>query len=340
MKILIQKIHQHKYFLLFIFIFSYIQSIYIRIAVRRVVNAYIFTPEAALASLMGAGILFFIVRYFIKVWQPNNKFKALYTLKIFGLSLFSYVAVMQFIGILIAVIFGKFEQNFSQQAFILSLFSDFIDGFIYGSFFLAYYYYNGNKKYQQQLTSSNQALSEAKINQLKAQLNPHFLFNNLNILDQLIEEDQFKASDFLNEFAEIYRYVLYVSEKDLVKVEEEVQFIRQYFKLLQHKYGDIYQLQIENLDKEGYTVPLTMQLLVENAVKHNLGTLYNPVRIKVFINESITVSNDIIPKRKTAARSGVGLKNLIEQYRLLTMSTINIHEDKTIFKVTVPIIRQ
>jgi len=338
MKTILQKIHQNIYFLLFILIFAYIQSIYIRIAVRRMVNAYTFTPEAALASLMGAGILFFIIRYFIRIWQPDTKFSIGETVKIFGFSLVSYVASMQLIGMVIAIVFGKVEQNFSQQAFVLSLFSDFLDGLIYGSFFLAYYYYNANKEYQQQVASYNKAISEAKINQLKTQLNPHFLFNNLNILDQLIEEDKFKASDFLNEFADIYRYVLLVSDKELVKVEEEVGFIKQYFRLLQHKYGDIYQLHIDNVNEEGYTVPLSIQLLIENAVKHNLGTLDNPIVINVVINENITVSNNIILKRKTRSESGMGLKNLIEQYRLLTAGGISIQEYKTVFKVTVPII--
>lgn len=338
MRTLLQKIYQNIYFILFILIFAYIQSIYIRIAVRRIVNIYIFTPEAALASLFGAGSLFVIIRYFIRILQPNSKFNTVTTLKIFAFSLVSYVVAMQLIGIVIAIIFGKIEQNFSQQAFVLSLFSDFLDGLIYGSFFLVYYYYKANKEYQQQVASYNQAISEAKINQLKTQLNPHFLFNNLNILDQLIEEDKSKASDFLNEFADIYRYVLSVSDKEFVKVDEEIRFIMQYFRLIQYKYGDIYQLHIENLNKGGYTVPLSIQLLVENAVKHNLGTLGNPVLINVVIDETIIVSNNIILKRKTSSQSGMGLRNLIEQYSLLTLGGIDIQEHETAFKVTIPII--
>jgi len=340
MKTILQKIHRNVYFILFVLIFAYIQSIYIRIAVRRMVNVYIFTPEAALASLLGAGILFVIIRYFIRILQPNSKFSTGTTLKIFAFSLVSYIIAMQLIGIAIALIFGKIEQNFSQQAFLLSLFSDFLDGLIYGSFFLAYYYYNANKEYQQQVASYHQAISEVKINQLKTQLNPHFLFNNLNILDQLIEEDKFKASDFLNQFADIYRYVLSVSDKELVKVDEEVCFIRQYFTLLQHKYGDMYQLHINHVNKDGYTVPLSIQLLVENAVKHNLGTPGNPVLINVVIDDIIIVSNNIILKRKTSSQSGMGLKNLIEQYKILTLGGIDIQEHETTFKVTVPIINK
>lgn len=86
------------------------------------------------------------------------------------------------------------------------------------AFILAYYFNRRHRMQQQQLVAYHEALSEVKISQLKSQLNPHFLFNNLNILDQLIEEDGIKASTFLNDFSELYRYVLYTSDKQLVSL--------------------------------------------------------------------------------------------------------------------------
>lgn len=338
MKKIVQKIYQNHYFLLFILLFAYLQSIYTRIAVRQLVNVYTFTPEAALASLLGAGILFLIIIFFIKIWHTSNTLNTKIMVKIFGFSLFSYVLSMQLIGFLIALIFDKIEQNFNQQTFVLSLFSDFLDGFIYGSFFLAYYYYNNNKKYQQQLTRYNQVLSEAKINQLKTQLNPHFLFNNLNVLDQLIDEDKYKASDFLNEFAEIYRYVLQVSDKELVTISEEINFAKQYFQLIAYKYGNTYQLNIENGNTEGFVVPLTLQLLIENATKHNHGKVERPIRINVILGKNIVVSNNINLKRQIEPKSGRALKNLKEQYQLLTTEVIRIEQNESFFTVTVPII--
>ncbi|MCG7860633.1 histidine kinase, partial [Flavihumibacter sediminis] len=91
-----------------------------------------------------------------------------------------------------------------------------LDGFIYGSFFLAYTYYKKNKKQSAQLADYNKALYDSRMTQLKAQLNPHFLFNNLNVLDQLIYEDKERASEFLNEFADIYRYVLQADNQKIV----------------------------------------------------------------------------------------------------------------------------
>lgn len=259
-------------------------------------------------------------------------------LKIFSASLLLFVSLMQLTGLLIAFIFGNIERNFNPEAFTLSLFSDFLDGVIYGSFFLAYYYFNKNKKHQQRLAIYNQSLAESKINQLKAQLNPHFLFNNLNVLDQLIEEDKHKASDFLNEFAEIYRYVLQTSDKELIDIDQEIDFARQYFKLIQYKYGNAYQLNIESKNAKGFIVPLTLQLLIENAVQHNIGSQENPVYINVTINENILVSNNTNLKRNTKPTSGRALKNLKEQYQLLSKKPIEIQQTEKEFSVTVPII--
>lgn len=325
-------------FLLFIVLFAYIQSVYTRISVRQEINAYTFTPESAIGSLIAASLLFLILLFFIKKWQRSEVFSTKELLKIFGTSLFVYMLVMQFSGLLIAFTFDNIERNFNRQTFILSLFSDFLNGVIYGSFFLVYYYYNRNKTHQQKLSKYNVALSESRINQLKAQLNPHFLFNNLNILDQLIEEDKTIASDFLNEFAEIYRYVLQATDKELISITEELDFALQYFKLIHYKYGDAYQLNVEKKNVAGSIVPMTLQLLIENAIQHNLGTLEDPVQILVEIDGSVRVCNNIKLKYNEKVTSGRALANLQEQYRLLSRKPIEIHQTEASFMVVVPTI--
>lgn len=338
MKTILKQMHQNRYFLLFILLFAYVQSIHTRIGIRRTLDWYIFTPEAAVVTLISACILFFVIDFFIKNWQKSSTFSVAEMLKIFSFSLLTYLLVMKIIGFLIAVIFGKVEKNFNQEVVILSTFSDLIGGFIYGSFFLAYRYYKKNTEYQKQLALYDHALSESKINQLKTQLNPHFLFNNLNILDQLIEEDKHKASDFLNEFAEIYRYVLEVSDKKTVFVEEELAFAEKYFNLIQYKYGNAYSLKINHIRSSGRIIPLSLQLLLENAVQHNLGTAVNPVLITVKIDQEITVSNTRISKRNSKKTSGRALSNLKEQYTLLTDRQVEIIKAETEFSVVIPII--
>ena len=213
-----------------------------------------------------------------------------------------------------------------------------MDAFIYGSFFLAYYYYRKYKKNQVEIANYNQALAETKINQLKAQLNPHFLFNNLNVLDQLIEEDKYQASEFLNEFAEIYRYVLQVSDQKIISIGEELAFVQKYFNLMKHKYRDAYVLEIESETLHGNIVPLTLQLLLENALQHNLGKKSAPITIRISIANAVTVSNNSIPKLHTKATSGRALTNLKEQYGLLSKSPVEIIRSETSFSVSVPIL--
>lgn len=331
-------LHQNRYFLLFILLFAYVQSVYSRISVRPEINAYIFTPEAALASLLSAGILFFILLSLIRNQKESEALRANVLLKIFGIALLIYMVIMQCVAFLTALGFGKIEQNFNRHTLLLSLLSDFLNGFIYGSFFLSYYYFLRQRRHQQKLAEYHKALAESQVNRLKQQLNPHFLFNNLNVLDQLIEEDKNKASHFLNEFAELYRYVLQVSEDELVSLQKELEFARHYFSLIQSKYGNAYELYIENKEISGFVVPLTLQVLIENAVQHNLGTLEAPIQIRVHLDQDIVVSNRLKPKRYPKTTSGRALKNLREQYRILTETPIDIKQSDQEFTVRIPII--
>ncbi|OBX19705.1 hypothetical protein A9996_18795 [Gelidibacter algens] len=305
MKKVLDRINRNRYFLLFIVLFAYAQSIDSRIRERTELNAYTFTPDAAIGTLISVCILFIVLIFFTRRWQKSDIFSTTELLKIFSSSLISYLLIMQTISLAIAFIFDNIERNFNREIVTLTTFSYLLDGFIYGSFFLAYNYYNKNKRNQEQLVKYNKALSESRINQLKTQLNPHFLFNNLNVLDQLIEEDKYKASDFLNEFADIYRFVLQTSDKKTIPISEELTFATQYFNLIRHKYGNSYQLIIENENCNGAIVPLSLQLLIENAVQHNLGTEKNPVCIKILTNNNnISISNNLIPKRNTKPASG------------------------------------
>lgn len=340
MRKLLHRIYSNRYFLLFILLFAYAQSIYIRGNIWNEFNAYIFTPEAALAKLIDVIILFLLILFFIRRWQKLEVFETKEMLKIFSASIVSYILVMLIIELVIAFAFGNIQRNFNKETLLFTTFSKFLDAIIYGSFFLVYYYYLKNKKYLEQLTTYHKAISESRISQLKAQLNPHFLFNNLNILDQLIEEDKHKASEFLNEFADIYRYVLQATDKKLVPIKEELAFAEQYFKIIKHKYGDAYQLSFDKRNLNGFISPLTLQLLIENAVQHNLGTEKQPITIHITINQNLCVSNNRISKRYVKQTSGRSLINLKEQYRLLANQPIETQASESIFSVNIPIINK
>ena len=338
MKNVTEKLKHNRFFLLFVLLFAYAESIQGRIWVRGEISWYTFTPESAAFKLLSFIILIVIISFFLKKSNQSDKFSAKGAFKIFASSLIVYLFFMKGTGFLIALVFGNIERNFNSQTLVLSTFSDLMDGFIYGSFFLAYHYYNKNKIHSEELATYNQALALSKINQLKAQLNPHFLFNNLNVLDQLIEEDKHTASNFLNEFAEIYRYVLQVSDKHVIPISDELSFAKKYFSMMKHKYGTAYLLETDITNTVGNIVPLTLQLLLENAVQHNLGTGEKPIIIKITLNESLTVSNNIMPKHRVKLTEARALNNLKEQYALLSNRQIEIEKTDKNFSIKIPLI--
>lgn len=340
MQKIFSKIKPHRYFLSFILLFAYVQTVQERFSYRKIFDSLNFTPEAAIAQFFSACVLFVIIRLLIKKWQKSAVIDIKKLVYIFITSIVIYYSVMLFLGIITAVVFDTFERNFNTTTLILNSFMYALNGLIYGSFYLTYFYYRRNKSQQEKLTKYNQALAESKIIQLKSQINPHFLFNNLNVLDQLIEEDKATASDFLNNFAELYRVVLEVSDKKLIPLEEEIAFAKKYFYLIQQKFGNAYILEFNILDNEGYIVPMTLQLLIENVIKHNIGTEENPVKIEIKSVDSIKISNTLKPKLNTPLTSGKALNNLKTQYKLLSNEKVHITKDESIFLVTIPLIKE
>lgn len=337
---LLHTVYTHRYFLSFTLVFGYIASIQSRLVAGRGLNAYLFTPEAALAAFINAVVIYFIMAQLLKRFTKKPvPFSFSTALQLMGSSLLVYLLFSNLLSYLIALSFDTVERNFNRETLLIVQLSRLLDVFTYGAFFLAYTYYLKNKEKAAAIASYDQAMAAAQIAQLKAQLNPHFLFNNLNVLDQLIDEDKTTASDFLHDFADIYRYVLESSDKKLVPLEEEWTFTQQYFRLLQHKYQDAYQLQPCGLPpKQCLAPPLSLQLVVENAVQHNLGTPAKPVLIQVDFSDKIRVSNNLVPKAYSKTGGGRSLKNLQQQYALLSNTPMEVFTGEDRFTVSLPFI--
>lgn len=162
--------------------------------------------------------------------------------------------------------------------------------------------------------------SQIRYETLKSQLNPHFLFNSLNVLSSLIKKDSDKAQNFVDEFSSVYRYTLDVIEKPVVELREEIEFAKSFLFLQKIRFDNAVDVEI-NVDasKLSYLVPsLAVQTLLENAFKHNKASVESPLRIKIY-NEDIwlVVVNNLQPKIKGADSKGVGLNNLNKRYELL-----------------------
>lgn len=180
-----------------------------------------------------------------------------------------------------------------------------------------------------------------KYDSLKNQLNPHFLFNALTSLNSLIFENQQLASDFLQQLSKVYRYVLQNKEKDTVSLQIEINFIGHYISLLKIRFNaaiDVI-IRLDEETKEREIVPLTLQVLIENAIKHNVVSLAYPLTITIWSDQSyLVVENNINKKMKVETSNRQGLQNLKQFYHYLSDSPIEITETQTLFTVKIPLI--
>ncbi|MBS4061803.1 MAG: histidine kinase [Bacteroidetes bacterium] len=181
-----------------------------------------------------------------------------------------------------------------------------------------------------------------KYNALRSQINPHFLFNSFNVLSDLVYEDQKQAVRFIRQMSELFRYVLDSRDKELVTLGEELEFMNSYAGLLKTRFGDKLELNI-NLPqgKDQLIVPMTLQLLIENAVKHNEVSVSKPLKVELRqIGIYLEVENVLQPKEILEESKNTGLKNIIQQFSFFTDHKVDVINNGLTFKVRIPLIQQ
>lgn len=183
--------------------------------------------------------------------------------------------------------------------------------------------------------------ANAQFESLKNQLDPHFLFNSLNVLSSLIDENPRQAQKFTASMSKIYRYVLEQKDKELVTVEDELEFAKTYCDLLKTRFEDsvdfVFDVKAENYRK--LVVPLSLQLLLENCIKHNFATSSKPLVIKIFSeNDILCIENNLQVREQIKESSGIGLSNIVQRYALLTKRNVFIEKSEDYFKVKLPIL--
>lgn len=207
--------------------------------------------------------------------------------------------------------------------------------------FHLFYFYKAlqDKKVKEQKIIAGTA--SAKFDALKNQLDPHFLFNSLNVLSSLIEENPAMAQRFTSSLSKIYRYVLEQKNKELVSLEEEIKFARTYSELLKVRFeeGLIFEIPDQIKNPEAKIVPLSLQLLLENTIKHNQVSAQSPLRIRIVEKEGqLIIANNLQPKEILKKGSGVGLANIKARYDLVTHRQVTITTTATEFKVALPLL--
>ena len=299
-------------------------------------------------TLITTGIiaLVYILCGMVAVILLNRFPKYSQTFKRIGLGLFSYVAIMV---VAVTILFYGYDYanvaglhvHMDKYPWVLAvgaacnlLATSMNEG---ASFF---------EKWRKLVDEADQLKKEnlqSQLEGLKGQVNPHFLFNSLNSLSSLIGDDPDKAEKFLDEMSKVYRYLLRTNEDGLTTLDSEMQFIYSYFHLLKTRYGD--GLEMETIIDERYYAhqlpPLTLQMLVENAVKHNMILKDSPLKILIMTTNSgrLVVSNNLQRKDRMVSSNKVGLTNIVNKYRLMKQEEISVRDDGKEFAVVVPLIQ-
>ncbi|MEJ8817134.1 sensor histidine kinase [Lacibacter sp. H407] len=184
--------------------------------------------------------------------------------------------------------------------------------------------------------------TQAQLQGIKSQINPHFLFNNLNVLSSLVMKNSEEANDFIEAFSKVYQYILRNQDKELIELQKEVEFLQPYMYLLKKRFpaGVELKTEIDERWNHAYVVPVALQMLVENAIKHNVVSHTKPLEITIKANGTavLEVSNNLQPKINREPSSNIGLNNINQRYEIITGRKIEVEKNDHEFKVTLPLI--
>lgn len=228
-------------------------------------------------------------------------------------------------------------QDYLYNLFVIEIFVLSISGIYEGVFYFARWRFSVRET--EELKKAN---LQSQFESLKNQVSPHFLFNSLNTLSSLIEENPATAIRFVNQLSKVYRYLLQSNEKELTTVKDELDFLDAYFFLLKTRFGEGLSIHIDLPDElmSSLIPPLTFQILIENAVKHNIVSSVNPLVIEIRENADklIEIVNNKQKKTINVASNGLGLTNIAAKYKLLNKPSIRIDDGHKEFIVCLPVI--
>jgi sensor histidine kinase YesM len=203
------------------------------------------------------------------------------------------------------------------------------------------YFKNELKKSVEEKELLKRESLKAQLSALKTQVNPHFLFNNLNTLSAVIPDDPRTAVDFVQRLSKVYRHILQVRDDTCIPLKEELDVMRAYAFLLQTRFGNNLKIMIdippEKLERK--IVPLSLQILMENAIKHNIVSAEKPLSVSISCtNGRLVVSNNMQKKNQVIESTGIGLENIRNRYRLLSELPVEVKESTDHFTVSIPLI--
>lgn len=322
-----------------------------------VVNFLIMGPEADISQTAYLYILFSSVFYTFIYWE-FNRFQMIALRRRFPevgdtikRLLISALIVLTFVGLVTLCSFlfmdrligSLFQFNEAHPPY----FRIFVVSLLFNVLFLgvyeAIYSAVGWNETRLQSEELKRASLQSQLDNLKSRVNPHFLFNSLNTLSALIHERPDDAVRAVEQLARSYRYLLQATEKEVVSVREELENVRAYLYLLQIRFGEALETEIEVPEQlqDRFIVPLALQMLVENAIKHNVLRQKQPLKIRIFTGGDawLSVENPIHPRPQPPEGTGTGLANIRHRYALTGGQKIRVHQGNAVFRVDIPLLK-
>nr|WP_298998857.1 histidine kinase [uncultured Allomuricauda sp.] len=235
----------------------------------------------------------------------------------------------------------SFFSNKEEMAFVKMLVLLFSVVLVYNIIYFAFYSYQQYVKGQLLESKIRRWQTELQLKALKSQLSPHFLFNCLNALSTLVTKDVNAAERFIRSLAKSYDYTLSNYQNTLVQVSEELEFVKSYYFLMKTRFQESIALEIDIPESILHTriPPMTLQMLVENAMKHNVADIENELKIRIIGDKGfLEVTNNITKKRKGVQSTQIGLQNIESRYQLLANKPILVEDINSQFRVKIPIL--
>jgi sensor histidine kinase YesM len=300
-------------------------------------------------------LLGFVVTCFI-IWEGNriaeNAIKKINpgglklhpSVRLFIVSqLISFIAglsVYYFIGVLLL----KNEMSIRNIILKLSLLFSFRVNLFLQCLNAILFFLNGYKQKQLEAEELKRISTQAQLQVIQNQVNPHFLFNNLNVLSTLVLQKHEDANTFIEAFSSVYRYILKNRDTETVKLQSELDFIEPYIYLLKTRFGNSLHIELDIPEqyRSKYIVPAALQLLIENTIKHNIVSAVKPLTVRLFINEEeyLAVINNLQEKSEKPASTEFGLYNINQRFKLLSGKEIKIHKTGSEFIVAIPLLKE
>lgn len=204
-----------------------------------------------------------------------------------------------------------------------------------------FYTFWKKSKYEVELLKTENIKSQLET--LKSQINPHFLFNSLNTLISVVDTNPTIAKDYIQNLSKVYRYILQIKDQDLVTLEQELQFTEAYCSLFKIRFEDkiSFNIEVDDASLKKYLPSLVLQILIENAIKHNAIGEQNHLKVEIYIElQKLIIRNNMQPKKQTVESEKTGLQNIAERYKLLLNDEIEVIQNAAFFTVKIPLANQ